>query len=349
MKAKGGMALIADVHSGDILAAAVVDGADTAGPARPAAPTESNRLFTTPYEPGSTNKVITIASALENHTITPDTRFDVPGAHHGRRRELRRRRVAPRVESWSIREILPESSNVGTIKIAAPLGQSRLERSLREFGLGVRTAVAFPGESYGTLQAPDQGDPTIMGSLPDRLRRERHGRADARRVHDDRQRWRHPSAAPRRRHDRRGRRPAPHAHRCRRAAWSPRGTASILNELDARRRRARHRRAGRDPGLHRAPARPAPRASSRTREHRYMASFAGFAPAESPRFAAVVVLDEPKTKIYGGAVAAPVFSEIMQAALRQEHVPPTVADRPARPASNDPSRQATGKVSSSVP
>ena len=79
-----------------------------------------------------------------------------------------------------------------------------------------------------------------------------------------------------------------------------------------------------------------------------MASFAGFAPAESPRFAAVVVLDEPKTKIYGGAVAAPVFSEIMQAALRQEHVPPTVAiDR--RRASTDPSRQATGKVSSSVP
>jgi cell division protein FtsI (penicillin-binding protein 3) len=64
------------------------------------------------------------------------------------------------------------------------------------------------------------------------------------------------------------------------------------------------------------------------RKHRYMASFAGFAPAESPRFAAVVVLDEPRTKIYGGAVAAPVFSKIMQAALRQEHVPPTVAIEP---------------------
>jgi cell division protein FtsI (penicillin-binding protein 3) len=79
----------------------------------------------------------------------------------------------------------------------------------------------------------------------------------------------------------------------------------------------------------------------------YMASFAGFAPAESPRFAAVVVLDDPKTKIYGGAVAAPVFSQIMQAALLQEHVPPTVAIAPT--AANDPSRQATGKVSSSVP
>jgi cell division protein FtsI/penicillin-binding protein 2 len=76
-------------------------------------------------------------------------------------------------------------------------------------------------------------------------------------------------------------------------------------------------------------------------EHRYMASFAGFAPAEAPRFAAVVVLDEPGTQIYGGAVAAPVFSQIMQAALRQERVPPTVAI--------DPSRQATDKVSSSVP
>jgi hypothetical protein len=57
-----------------------------------------------------------------------------------------------------------------------------------------------------------------------------------------------------------------------------------------------------------------------------MASFAGFAPAESPRLAAIVVIDQPGTsnnQYFGGAVAAPLFSRIMQYALRLEHVPPT--------------------------
>ena len=345
VKAKGGMALIADVRSGDILAAAVVDGADKDGPARPAAATESNRLFTTPYEPGSTNKVITIASALENHTITPETRFDVPARTTVGTAHFDDDEWHP-TESWSIHEILPESSNVGTIKIASLLGQSRLERSLREFGLGVRTAVAFPGESYGQLQAPDQGDPTIMGSLPigygvsataaqtlgvymtianggvTRPLRLVDATIDA---SGDRHRSRSlPS---------------------RRVVSS--GTASILNDLM------------RDVVTHGTGAQaaiPGYTVAGKTgtarkqpyAKHRYMASFAGFAPAESPRFAAVVVLDEPKTKSYGGAVAAPVFSKIMQAALRQEHVPPTVAIDPTT-ASNDSSREATGKVSSSVP
>jgi cell division protein FtsI (penicillin-binding protein 3) len=343
-QAKGGMALIADVHSGDILAAAVIDGATATVPAHPAAASESNRLFTTPYEPGSTNKVITIASALENHTITPDQHFDVParikiGGAEFDDDEWHRE------ASWSVRQILPASSNVGTIRIAATLGQSRLERSLREFGLGTPTPVAFPGESYGTLQAPDQGDPTIMGSLPigygvnataaqtlgvymtianggmTRPLRLVDGTIDADGV----------------RH---------------RAGTMPRrriistSTATILNDL---------MRDVVTKGTGEAAAIPGYTVAGKTgtarkqpyAEHKYMASFAGFAPAESPRFAAVVVLDEPKTQIYGGAVAAPVFSKIMQAALRQEHVPPTRAIEPD--ASNDPAQEATGKVSSSVP
>lgn len=57
-----------------------------------------------------------------------------------------------------------------------------------------------------------------------------------------------------------------------------------------------------------------------------MASFAGFAPAEAPRLAAIVVIDQPGTNdeaYFGGKVAAPLFSRIMQYALRLEHVPPT--------------------------
>jgi cell division protein FtsI (penicillin-binding protein 3) len=346
VQAKGGMAIIADVHSGDILAAAVIDGATPTTPAHPAGPTEANRLFTTPYEPGSTNKVITIASALQNHTITSTQRFDVPAHTTIGGAPFDDDEWHPE-SSWSIRQILPASSNVGTIKIAATLGQSRLERSLREFGLGVRTAVAFPGESFGTLQAPEQGDPTIMGSLPigygvnvtaaqvlgvymtianggvTRPLRLVDGTIDAAGV------------------------------RHRASVMPPRrvistGTANILNDLM---RDVVSKGTGIEAKINgytvagkTGTARKQPYA-----EHRYMASFAGFAPAESPRFAAVVVLDEPTTNFYGGAVAAPVFSKIMQAALRQERVPPTVAIDPPTDSSSGPSRPATGKVSASVP
>ena len=56
--------------------------------------------------------------------------------------------------------------------------------------------------------------------------------------------------------------------------------------------------------------------------YRYVASFVGFAPANSPRLAAIVVLDEPTNNYFGGLVAAPAFSQIMQQALGAERVPP---------------------------
>ena len=56
--------------------------------------------------------------------------------------------------------------------------------------------------------------------------------------------------------------------------------------------------------------------------YRYVASFVGYAPANDPRIASIVVLDEPSSAIFGGTVAAPAFSQIMQQALGAERVPP---------------------------
>jgi cell division protein FtsI (penicillin-binding protein 3) len=84
---------------------------------------------------------------------------------------------------------------------------------------------------------------------------------------------------------------------------------------------------------------------------KYMASFAGFAPAEAPRFAAVVVLDDPKANglNHGGSVAAPVFSKIMQYALQLFHVPPTASVGADANQSTQVVRSGTGTVSTSVP
>jgi cell division protein FtsI (penicillin-binding protein 3) len=56
--------------------------------------------------------------------------------------------------------------------------------------------------------------------------------------------------------------------------------------------------------------------------YKYVASFVGYAPANAPRIASIVVLDEPSSAIFGGTVAAPAFSQIMQQALGAERVPP---------------------------
>ena len=91
---------------------------------------------------------------------------------------------------------------------------------------------------------------------------------------------------------------------------------------------------------------------------RYMASFAGFAPAESPRLAAIVVIDQPGTNdeaYFGGKVAAPLFSRIMQYALRLERVLPTtvMSALPSDPgpmlAATESKRSATATTATTKP
>jgi cell division protein FtsI (penicillin-binding protein 3) len=85
--------------------------------------------------------------------------------------------------------------------------------------------------------------------------------------------------------------------------------------------------------------------------YKYMASFAGFAPAEAPRFAAVVVLDNPRTngQVHGGAVAAPVFSKVMQYALHLFHVQPTASIGADAGRSGQVTGAGGGTVSTPVP
>ena len=64
----------------------------------------------------------------------------------------------------------------------------------------------------------------------------------------------------------------------------------------------------------------------------YVASFAGFVPAEAPRLSIIVSVDEPRNGYYAGQVAAPVFAEIARFALRQYSVPPPVLPEGVAPA-----------------
>ena len=192
MNAKGGIAMIVDVQTGDMLAMATVDGATDQHPATTAPSTASNRPITDVYEPGSTNKVITMAGAIEEGLVTPDTMLDdvtqsvnVGGTDY--------KDVDEHPTTMTVADILAQSSNVGTIKIADRLGATNLSHYLDAFGFGQPTGLDFPGEAPGSSFDAEGLHRHEHGVDADRQRHRGHADADARRVHDDRQRRRWPA------------------------------------------------------------------------------------------------------------------------------------------------------------
>ncbi|HEX6312880.1 MAG TPA: penicillin-binding protein 2 [Acidimicrobiia bacterium] len=320
-RAKGGTAIVMDVQTGDILAMATVDGPTDDAPAQPAPATVSNRAVTDVYEPGSTNKVITVAGALEQGVVTPETWFQVP------MELVVDDEVFADVEShptdMTVHDIVRRSSNVGTILVARALGSEWFDAYLRAFGFGAPTGLGFPGESPGIVLALDEYNDTSLASMPvgsgiavtalqmlDVYTTLANGGATrpprlvAATIDADGNLVDEPLEPTRQ-------------------VVSPETAAAMRGMLES---------VVAD-GTGTNAAIPGYRVAGKTGTARkppyrgeYVASFAGFAPADAPRLAAIVVLDEPGTgSYYGGQVAAPVFAEIMHSALRLERVPPADA------------------------
>jgi cell division protein FtsI (penicillin-binding protein 3) len=112
-----------------------------------------NRAVTDVFEPGSTQKLVTIAAALESGIVTPGTTFEIPD-------EIT---ILDTVfEDFTehdpiltVTEIVTHSSNLGTILIGDRLGATPLHAFMSAFGEGTVTGVDFPGEAAGVLRAPE--------------------------------------------------------------------------------------------------------------------------------------------------------------------------------------------------
>ncbi len=318
MDALGGMAIVVDVQTGDILAMATVDGATDTEPAHAATSAEKNRPVTDVYEPGSTNKVITMAGAIQEGVTTPDSvstvadsitvgdkPFDDDEEHA--------------TEELTTAQILAQSSNVGTIQIAHDLGKDRLADYLRAFGFGQRTALNLPGEEPGVTFDASKYNDTSMGAVPIGYgiavtamqmldvytTIANHGMSRPPRlvtatIDADGNRHDEPLPAPQQ-------------------VVSP-ATADAVNGMLQKAVNEGTGWKAQIPGYQVAgktgTARKAPYDSGQTN-----ASFAGFAPAGDPKLAAIVVMDAPQGSPYGADAAAPVFQQIMQFALTYERVP----------------------------
>jgi cell division protein FtsI (penicillin-binding protein 3) len=150
--ARGATAITMDTDTGEIYSMASVRMNDRSGAYEV---TKGNFAAVDAYEPGSVAKVITIASALSEGLVTPDTTYVVPWRKQYYDDLLKDAYEHPD-ELMTVSQILVKSSNIGTIFVQEEMGRHRHRDFMAAFGLGSRTALDFPGESPGILkQAKD--------------------------------------------------------------------------------------------------------------------------------------------------------------------------------------------------
>lgn len=159
-------AVVLDAKTGEVLAMA---GDNTFDPSqdlgRQGDKQLGNLAVTSPFEPGSVNKVVTAASVIEYGLSNPDEVLAVPGSidmggvtvhdawNHG-------------TASYTTTGVFGKSSNVGTLMLAQRVGPERFFDMLERFGLGQRTGVGLPGESAGLVPPIDQWSGSTFSNLP---------------------------------------------------------------------------------------------------------------------------------------------------------------------------------------
>jgi len=317
---KGATAIVMDPRTSNVLAMANWPRVDANDPLGAPAYARQNRAVGFTYEPGSTFKAITVAGALEQRLVTPETQFDLPVNLQIADRSIHDAE-ARGPERLSVAQILAQSSNVGAISIGLKLGATRFDRWVRRFGFGQQTGVRLPGEERGIVLPRKSYSGSSMGNLP-------IGQGEA--VTPLQMATAYSAIAnggilrPARIVDAIGghRAPRPRGHR----VISPRVAASVRTMLEGVLAPGGTAHEAAIPGY--ALAGKTGTANKPDPIHggysssRYVASFVGFAPARDPELLVSIVVDEPQGAIYGGQVAAPAFQKIMAFALPYLGIPP---------------------------
>ncbi|MFN2543130.1 MAG: peptidoglycan D,D-transpeptidase FtsI family protein [Actinomycetota bacterium] len=164
-RAKGGSLIVMDPRNGDVLAMATYPWFDPNHYSD--YPQEAYRSLpiTAVYEPGSVNKVITAAGAIEENVIPLTKTLDVPDTWQVSDHLFHDAHEHPPTQ-MTLADIISQSSNIGTIRIASMLGPDRLYDYLTKFGLGRKTGIGYPGEVDGILRPRNEWYGTDMGTIP---------------------------------------------------------------------------------------------------------------------------------------------------------------------------------------
>ena len=159
-------AVVLDAKTGQVLAMANDDTFDPSQDiGRQADKQIGNLPVTSPFEPGSVNKIVTAASVIEFGLSNPDEVLSVPGSIAMGGVNIRDA-WAHGVMPYTTTGVFGKSSNVGTLMLAQRIGPERYYEMLGKFGLGQRTGVGLPGESAGIVPSIDQWSGSTFSNLP---------------------------------------------------------------------------------------------------------------------------------------------------------------------------------------
>jgi cell division protein FtsI (penicillin-binding protein 3) len=317
---KGATALVMNPRTGELLAVANwprID-ANEIGAAPDYARTDRAVQFA--YEPGSTFKPFTVAGALEQRLVTPDTVFNLPPTIQVADRTIEEAEGGG-LGTLTTAQILARSSNVGTVTIGLRLGPSLFDRWVRRFGFDRRTGVELPGEGAGIVPRPKDYSGSSMGNLPigqglavTPLQMATAYAAIAnggilRRPHIVKAVDGKPTAPSR------GRRVITAATSASlrtmlEGVLAAGGTASEVSIPG-------YQLAGKTGTAEK----PDP-VNGGYSDTKFVASFVGFAPARDPQVLVAVMVDEPQGEHLGGLVAAPAVQRILEFALPYLRIAP---------------------------
>ncbi len=322
--AQSGMAVVMDPATGAVLGMANYPFFNPNAFGRFPRPTWRNRVVTDPLEPGSTMKIFSAAAAIESAGCTPNTIFFCENGEYRIGRDIVH---DTHKHGWlSIQKIIKYSSNIGAVKMGEMIGAAKLHTTLSRFGFGGKTGIDCPAETTGILLPYERWTkidagaiafghgisvspiqlitavsaiankgilmkPYVVQAVVDRngkVVRKNEPQAVRQAVSPktaDTVRWMMQTVVE---EGGTGVQAAPDGY----SAGGKTGTAKKLNKDGEYARRS------------------------------YTASFVGFAPAQNPRVAILVIVDEPQNGYYGGVVAAPAFRRIAEETLNYLNVPP---------------------------
>ncbi len=326
---ESGFAVVLDRRTGETLALADYPTYDASNPQASPAKDRNSLAMTSPYEPGSVEKVLTLSSLIDAGKVTDRTRLLVPGQLQSGDRVI---------HDWfphgpiklTLAGVIAQSSNIGTAKASRLFRQGQLRKYLTAFGLGQRTDIGVNGETSGLLPSNAEWN----GMLQDRIAFGQSVSVNGMQM-----------AAAINTIANGGVRVDPSLIQGRATT----NTGDVVGTDEATSHRVVSKNAAHqmtqmmervvDPDVGVAPAAQVPgyvvagktgtaqRVGDRCGCYngQFTVSFAGFAPADNPRFTVYVVVQRPTNGGGGGSIAGPAFSKIMSFALRRYGVPPTGA------------------------
>jgi len=317
-RAKGGIVIVMEPRTGAILAMAVNPRFDPNTVQAISADRWRNRALTDTYEPGSTMKIFVAAAALEEKVMEPETLV------YG---ENGRMVVAKTVIhdhdklGWmTFAQVIQRSSNIGSVKTAMALGAERLYRWLRAFGFGERTEIDLPGEVAGLIKEPRDWERRSLASI---AIGQEIGVTALQLVTAvaaiSNGGWLMKPYTVSEIRDEKGRVVVQVSPQVRRQPISPESVHTLSKILEgvvthgtgSKAAVPGYRVAGKTGTAQKIDPKTGAYSSNLS-----VGSFVGYVPADDPRLAIVVVIDEPQTEAWGGVVAAPVFRRVAEQALQ---------------------------------